>query len=184
MKDTAARVIDTSVLESRFVFSKTVYNTFTMIDDEGFALSFLRCDNGNQIVFTKDLDGVDVAIEHCVDGGKIFHLTQDSKGLPAMHEFKADGTEIMYLLDKNTKLEKLIENKTNGDKLTTWFYAEEVVMQEQRQKGGIVFRLVDFQGEATIWLQNDGTLIASGNDNHKTRLQTIFGMYLDGAEVQ
>lgn len=153
-------------------------------DNEGHRLGFLKNHNGNNVIFTKDLEGIDVAIEHCPDGTKIFHMEKDSKGLPAMHEFKPDGTEIIYLFDANKRLEKMVEMKTNGDKVTTWFSPQgETISQEQRQKGGILFAMNSFSREALIRLHSDGTLEAYGDQKLVNHLQTVFGKFLDGAEI-
>lgn len=183
MRNTKIKLVDTATIESRFIFAQEINNLSKITDDEGQELSFHRNPNGNQIIFTKDLEGCDVAIEHCIDGTKIFHLSQDSKGLPAMHEFKPDGSEVMYLLDQNKLLEKMIETKSNGDKVTSWFYEEEFIVQEQRQTGGIVFRLFNQQGNAVVWLKTDGELEAYGDEIIIERIQTIFSMYLDGADI-
>lgn len=177
------KVYDNTEVENRFVFNKEIELASTICDDEGWRLSFHRAENGSHIVFTKDLDGTDVAIEHTADGGKIFHLSEDSKGLPAMHEFKADGTEIMYLLDESGNLEKLIETKANGDKITTWYCPDEMITQEQRQNGGIVFRVKNQQGSATIWLKIDGSIDVSGDARNISKLQSMFEAYLDGVEI-
>lgn len=183
MKNTETRFIDTTAIETRFVFSREINDKIAIKDEEGNSLCFHRAANGNHIVFTKDMENVDVAIEHCVDGAKIFHLSQDSKGLPAMHEFKPDGAEIMYLMDKEKRLEKMIESKSNGDKITSWFYPQEMLVQEQRQSGGTLFRMYHFSGEALVWLHTDGSVEASGQDLLIQRLKIIFSTYLDGAEI-
>ena len=100
-----------------------------------------------------------------------------------MHEFLSDGTEVMYLLDANCKLEKRIETKTNGDKITTWFYDEEIISQEQRQKGGTVFKVFNLEGEATVWLKPDGNVEANGTKSCLERIFHIFSRFLDGAEL-
>lgn len=183
MRNTETKLVETSAIESRFVFAQEINNISKITDDEGQELAFHRNTNGNHVVFTKDLEGSDVAIEHCIDGTKIFHLSQDSKGLPAMHEFKPDGSEVMYLLDQNKSLEKMIETKSNGDKVTSWFYETEFLVQEQRQTGGIVFRLFNEAGNAVVWLKTDGEVEASGNEEVIGRIKTVFSMYLDGADI-
>lgn len=183
MKNTETRFINTEIIESRFIFSQEINNRTSIKDEEGNELCFYRSPSGNNIVFTKDLEGTDVAIEHCIDGSKIFHLSQDSKGLPAMHEFKHDGAEVMYLLDKDNRLEKMIESKSNGDKISSWFYPQEMLVQEQRQSGGIVFKIYHSSGEALAWLHIDGSVETNGNAALVGRLKTIFSMYLDGAEI-
>lgn len=182
MKKTETNFIDTEIIESRYIFSKEIADKISIKDEEGNALCFHKANNGNHIVFTKDQEGTDVAIEHCIDGSKIFHLSEDSKGLPAMHEFKPDGSELMYLLDKNKKLEKLIENKSNGDKITSWFFPQEMLVMEQRQHGGTVFKIYHFSGEAVIWLHTDGSTEANGHGLLTERLKIIFSQYLDGVE--
>jgi hypothetical protein len=183
MRNAETRLIDTANIESRFIFAQEIKNISKIADDEGQELAFHRNANGNHIVFTKDLEGYNVAIEHCIDGTKIFHLSQDSKGLPAMHEFRPDGAETMYLLDNEKKLEKMIETKSNGDKITSWFYPTELLVQEQRQTGGIVFRLFNDEGNAVIWLKVDGEVEASGEEKVIERIKYIFSMYLDGADI-
>ena len=183
MRNTETKLVDTASIETRFIFSQEITNISKMTDDEGQELAFHRNTNGNHVVFTNDLDGHQVAIEHCIDGTKIFHLSQDSKGLPAMHEFKPDGSEVMYLLDANKALEKMIETKSNGDKVTSWFYADEYIVQEQRQSGGIVFRLFNAAANAVVWLKTDGEVEAHGDKEVINRIQSIFTMYLDGADI-
>ena len=180
MKNTQNKIADTSYIEERFIYAANINNVMTITDDEGQKLGFYKLDNGNRVIFTQDLEGVDVAIEHCIDGSKVFHLSADSKGLPAMHEFCADGTEIMYLLDENKKLEKMIENKSNGDKITTWFYDHELISQEQRQKGGTVFKVFNTSGEATVWLKPEGNIEASGTETALKRVTEVFSRFLDG----
>lgn len=182
MRNADTKLIDTTHIEARFVFSQKIDNTQTIIDDEGNKLAFHRCSNGNNIVFTKDAEGIDVAIEHCIDGSKVYHLSQDSKGLPAMHEFRPDGAELMYLLDTENRLEKLVETKSNGDKVSTWFYANEIIVQEQRQTDGSLFKIINDNGEALIWLHADGSVEAYGNETLVERLKSVFIVYLDGAE--
>jgi len=183
MKYTEAKVIDINSIESRFIFSQQAAPTQEMIDGEGKKLGFYRSANGNQFIFATDDEGHDVAVEHCVDGSKVYHLSQDSKGLPAMHEFRPDGGEVMYLLDANRRLEKIVETKLNGDKLSTWFYTQETISQEQRQTDGMVFRISNSNSEALIWLQTDGTVSAHGDKVLVKRLQSFFSTYLDGAEL-
>jgi hypothetical protein len=182
MRNTQNKIADTSYIEERFIYANHIDSILTIEDDEGQKLGFHKNENGNKVIFTKDLEGVDVAIEHCIDGSKVFHLSQDSKGLPAMHEFCTDGTEIMYLLDANKKLEKRIETKSNGDKITTWFYAEEVISQEQRQRGGTVFKIINANGEATVWLKPEGNVESSGTDLTLKRVFHVFNRFLDGAD--
>lgn len=171
-------------IESRFIFKDGLEKQSFITDSDGQSLSFARNALGNQIVLTKDLEGIEVAIEHCADGSKIFHMEKDSKGLPAMHEFKPDGTEIIYLFDKEKKLEKAVTLKTNGDKVTEWYSAQgETISQEQRQKDGIVFRMNAFNGEAFIWLHNDGSVDSHGSEKHIQHLQKVFGKFLDGLEL-
>ena len=100
-----------------------------------------------------------------------------------MHEFKPDGSEVMYLLDQEKSLEKMIETKSNGDKVTSWFYPTEFLVQEQRQTGGIVFRLFNSTGNAVVWLKVDGEVEACGDQAIIERIKTVFSMYLDGADV-
>ena len=184
MRNTDTRILNKTTIETRFIFSQEVKNINSITDEQGQVLAFSRTTDGNHIVFTKDSEGVDVAVEHTLDGGKVFHLSQDSKGLPAMHEFKADGTEIMYLLDQTKKLEKMIETKMNGDKVTTWYYPNgDMLMQEERQTGGIVFRFITADEEALIWLKPDGSAASHGAEELINRLKVIFYTHLDGAEV-
>lgn len=182
MKNTQNKIADTRYIEERFIYAQSFDSVMTITDDEGQKLGFQKLDNGNRVIFTKDLEGVDVAIEHCIDGSKVFHLSQDSKGLPAMHEFCTDGTEIMYLLDLNKNLEKMIETKSNGDKITTWFYPEEVISQEQRQRGGTVFKIFNTQGEATVWLKPEGSIESSGSETTLARVFEVFSKFLDGSD--
>jgi hypothetical protein len=171
-------------IESRFIFNTEVNNINYITDGEGKQLGFLKNSNGNNIIFTKDLEGIDVAIEHYPDGTKVFHMEKDSKGLPAMHEFKPDGTEIIYLFDANKRLEKVVELKINGDKLTTWFSAEgESISQEQRQNHGILFSMNSHGRSAVIWLQPDGAVETHGHDKLIKHLVTVFNKYLDGCEI-
>lgn len=185
MRNSNTKLINKTKIETKFIYSQEIKNIFSMTDEEGQTLAFSRTEDGNQIIFTKDTEGVDVAVEHTIDGGKIFHLSQDSKGLPAMHEFRPDGTEVMYLLDANKKLEKSVETKTNGDKVTTWYYANgDVLVQEQRQTDGIVFKLTsNEEKEALVWLHADGSAQSYGDKNLTEKLKLIFAVYLDGAEV-
>lgn len=183
MRDTQNKIADTSYIEERFIYANKIDSVLTIEDDEGQKLGFHKNENGNKVIFTQDLEGVAVAIEHCIDGSKVFHLSKDSKGLPAMHEFCTDGTEIMYLLDNNNKLEKRIESKSNGDKITTWFYATEVITQEQRQRGGTVFKILDTQGEAVVWLKPEGNVEASGTESTLKRVLHVFSKFLDGADI-
>jgi hypothetical protein len=182
MNNAETKIIDTKIIESRFIFSQSKVQTQEIIDCEGKKLAFHRSSNGNQFVFAKDEDGHDVAVEHCVDGSKVYHISQDSKGLPAMHEFRPDGGEVMYLLDSERRLEKIVENKLNGDKVSTWFYTNEIVSQEQRQTSGMLFKIFNSGEEALIWLHVDGTVSAYGSDKLIERLKNIFMVFLDGAE--
>lgn len=182
MNNAETKVIDTKIIESRFIFSQRAVQTQEIIDNEGKKLAFHRSSNGNQFVFAKDEEGHDVAVEHCVDGSKVYHISQDSKGLPAMHEFRPDGGEVMYLLDAERRLEKIVENKLNGDKISTWFYTNEIISQEQRQTNGMLFRISNSNGEALIWLHTDGAVNAYGSEPLIERLKNIFMMFLDGAE--
>ncbi len=178
------RAISKERIETRFIFSQEIKNISAITDEQGQKLAFTRTADGNQVIFTKDTEGVDVAVEHTIDGGKVFHLSQDSKGLPAMHEFKPDGTEVMYLLDQQMKLEKMIETKMNGDKLTTWYYANgDMLMQEERQTGGILFRFIAAQDEALVWLKPDGSAAVHGATELVERLKVIFHAHLDGADL-
>jgi len=182
MNNAETKIIDTSIIESRFIFSKSITETQEIIDNEGRKLAFHRSSNGNQFIFAKDEEGNDVAVEHCVDGSKIYHLSQDSKGLPAMHEFRPDGGETMYLLDADRRLEKIVETKLNGDKVSTWFYTNEIISQEQRQTDGTLFRIFTSNLQALIWLHTDGSISAHGSEELITKLKNIFCVYLDGAE--
>lgn len=184
MRNTQNKIADTSYIEDRFIYAKDIETILTIEDEDGHKLGFHKLENGNRVIFTKDLEGVDVAIEHSIDGSKLFHLSQDSKGLPAMHEFCADGTEIMYLLDTEKRLEKMIETKTNGDKITTWFYPEEVISQEQRQRGGTVFKIFNTDGEATAWLKPEGNVEANGSDITLKRVFEVFAKFLDGYALE
>ena len=172
------------LIESKFIFKSTVNQVSTISDGEGKKLGFMKNDSGNNVIFTKDLEGIDVAIEHCPDGTKIFHMERDSKGLPAMHEFKPDGTEIIYLFDSQKRLEKMVEMKINNDKVTTWFSPKgETISQEQRQTGGILFGMKSAQHEALVWLKIDGNIEAHGNPKLIAHLQLVFAKFLDGAEI-
>lgn len=174
----------TTEIESKFIFNHKPDNVSYISDNEGHRLGFNTLPNGNNIVFTKDLEGIDVAIEHQADGTKIFHMEKDSKGLPAMHEFKPDGTEIIYLFDATRRLEKMIEMKTNGDKVTYWFSAKgETITQEQRQKGGIVFKMKNESTESLIWLQVDGSIQVTGDKKLNLHLKKVFSSFLDGVEI-
>lgn len=172
------------MIESKFIFKKEPSKLSEISDGEGKKLGFMKNESGNNVIFTKDLEGIDVAIEHCPDGTKIFHMERDSKGLPAMHEFKPDGTEIIYLFDKQKRLEKMVEMKINSDKVTTWFSPKgETITQEQRQTGGILFGMKSAEQEALLWLKIDGNLEAHGNPKLIAHLQLVFAKYLDGAEI-
>jgi hypothetical protein len=176
-------MVTIEAIESRFIFKEKLENKSFITDSEGQSLGFTRNALGNQIILTKDLEGIEVAIEHCADGTKIFHMEKDSKGLPAMHEFRPDGTEIIYLFDAEKKLEKAVTLKINGDKLTEWYSANgEIISQEQRQNGGIVFKMDAHTGEAFIWLHNDGNIDAHGSEKHVNHLVKVFNKYLDGFE--
>ncbi len=183
MRNTNTKTSSKTTIETRFIFNQEVKNINSITDEQGQVLAFSRTADGNQVIFTKDSEGVDVAVEHTIDGGKVFHLSQDSKGLPAMHEFKPDGTEIMYLLDQAKKLEKMIETKMNGDKVTTWYYPNgDMLMQEERQTGGILFRFITADEEALIWLKPDGSAASHGEAELIGRLKVIFHAQLDGAD--
>ena len=171
-------------IEAKFIFKKNTDISMNFISDgEGQKLGFTKTDDGSNIIFTKDLEGIDVAIEHYPDGTKVFHMEKDSKGLPAMHEFKPDGTEFIYLFDAEKRLEKMVEMKTNGDKLTTWFSPKgETITQEQRQQGGILFSMQNDSDRAMIWLQADGSVEASGNEILRAHIKLVFSKFLDGAE--
>ena len=182
MREVNTRVLVKEKIESKFIFSKEITNISSITDAEGEKLAFSRTEEGNQIIFTHDTEGVEVAVEHTMDGGKVFHLSEDSKGLPAMHEFKHDGSEIMYLLDANKKLEKSVESTLAGDKIATWYYDNgDVLMQEERQTGGTLFRYIrDNNQEALIWLKIDGSADAHGEKELIERIQLIFRAQLDG----
>ncbi len=172
-----------AVIESRFIFNKNKEDVSYVSDDEGQILGFNKLSNGSNVVYTTDRDGIEVAIEHCIDGTKIFHMTQDSKGLPAMHEIRPDGAEFIYLFDTERKLEKMIEVKSNGDKVTQWFSNQgDVIIQEQRQKGGILFSMYTADSEkALIWLHTDGKLEKFGSETLQGHLTKVFAKFLDGA---
>ncbi len=168
------------LVESRFLFKNKVDNQSFITDSDGQSLGFTKNSHGNQVILTKDLEGIEVAIEHCADGSKIFHMEKDSKGLPAMHEFKADGTETIYLFDAQKRLEKSVTMKINGDKVTQWFSAKgETITQEQRQQGGIIFKMNNFENEAFIWLHNDGEVDAHGSQKLIKHLTKVFDKFLD-----
>ena len=168
-------------IESRFIFKQGLEKHSFITDSEGQSLGFTRNALGNQIVLTKDLDGIEVAIEHCADGTKIFHMQKDSKGLPAMHEFKPDGTEVIYLFDTNKKLEKAVILKINGDKVTEWYSAQgDTITQEQRQNGGIIFKMNTSMEQAFIWLKEDGNVEAHGSHRLVSHLMKVFAKFLDG----
>jgi hypothetical protein len=185
MKETNTRVLIKEKIEAKFVFAKEIKNISKIADGEGQELAFSRTEEGNQIIFTHDTEGVEVAVEHTMDGGKIFHLSEDSKGLPAMHEFKYDGSEVMYLLDANKKLEKTVETTLNGDKISTWYYNNgDVLMQEERQTGGTLFRFISNRNdEALVWLRTDGSASTHGDEFLIERLKLIFKAQLDGVEI-
>jgi hypothetical protein len=173
------KLIARNKIEKQFIFAQEISNIAKIQDEEGQELGFHRSNNGNSIIFMKDDDGIDVAVEHCGDGSKIFHISKDSKGLPAMHEFRTDGTELMYLLTEYGELEKIIEYKVNGDKLTYWVYPnDEIIIQEQRQTGGIIFRQIMDENEALIWLHCDGSVETFGHEELLLNLQVLFHMYL------
>ncbi len=174
-----------NTIETKFVRETEVINKSVIKDDEGQELGFGYSVRGNKIVLTQDSKGIAVSIEYLADGTKIYHMEEDSKGLPAMHEFKPDGSEFIYLFDSNVKLEKMVNIKENGDKVTFWFSSDgkQIISQEQRQKGGIVFRAISDSDEATIWLKNDGETISSGADILIEHLQSVFTKFLDGMKV-
>ena len=174
-------MLTVDAIEERFLFRNSFEQQSVITDQEGQSLSFTTNALGNQIVLTKDLEGIEVAIEHCADGTKIFHMAEDSKGLPAMHEFQPDGTEIIYLFDKNKRLEKSVTMKINGDKLTQWYSPnDETISQEQRQQGGIVFRMKTPKDEAFVWLQQDGSIQSHGAERLVNHLVKVFHKFLDG----
>lgn len=171
-------------IESKFVFNQQPTNLSYITDDEGQTLKFHTSQSGNQVIFTKDLQGIEVAIEHCADGTKIFHMEQDSKGLPAMHQFNPDGSEIISLFDSTKRLEKQVVMKSNGDKLTTWFSKTgEVITQEQRQTGGILFKMTKEDANSLIWLHTDGSVTSSGDVTLLANIQKVFSRFLDGVDV-
>lgn len=177
-------MVTIETIESRFLFKDKLENQSFIMDSEGKSLGFTRNALGNQVVLTKDLEGIEVAIEHCADGTKIFHMEKDSKGLPAMHEFQPDGTEVIYLFDNDKKLEKSVTLKTNGDKHTEWYSATgETISQEQRQTGGIIFKMDSHTGDAFVWLHNDGSVDAHGSQKHIDHLLKVFSRFLDGADL-
>lgn len=179
MDNASTKLIAKNKIENQFIFSREINDITRIQDEEGQELAFHRTDAGNNVVFMKDDDGTDVAVEHYPDGSKIFHLSKDSKGLPAMHEFKPDGTEFMYLLNEFKELEKIIEYKVNGDKVTYWVYPnDEIIIQEQRQTGGIIFRYVIATQEALVWLHTDGSTDTFGNADLVVKLQVLFHTYL------
>lgn len=178
-------MVQAQVIEEKFVFSHAAAELEKSFikDGEGKRLGFSKSTSGNDLIFTTDNSGIDVAIEHCADGTRIFHMERDSKGLPAMHEFRPDGGEVIYLFDKNKRLEKMVEMKENGDKLTTWFSIKgETISQEQRQQGGIVFSMRAKGDFAMIWLKNDGTIEAHGNHKLSAHLKLVFAKFLDGID--
>jgi hypothetical protein len=172
--------------EKRFVFKNEQKASTFVNDGEGNVLGFHKLDNGNSLVYTTDAEGIDVAIEHCPDGSKTFHMAKDSKGLPAMHEFRPDHSEFIYLFNAEKRLEKTVELKANGDKITSWYSpnGRDLIVQEQRQKGGILFRMSNSFAEALIWLHADGTLESHGNERLIKHLRKSFANYLDGAELE
>jgi len=176
--------IKTSI-ESRFVSQENVENICFIKDEEGQKLGFGNSLAGNKIVITEDSKGILVSIEYLADGTKVYHMEKDSKGLPAMHEFKPDGSEIIYLFDASFQLEKMVHIKESGDKLTYWFSPDgnQIISQEQRLKGGIVFKASDANAEATIWLKNDGETISSGSETLMKHLQEVFSKFLDGMKT-
>lgn len=177
-------MVQADFIESKFIFKSKCDDINFVIDNEGQKLGFLKNQSGNNVIFTKDLEGIDVAIEHCPDGTKIFHMEKDSKGLPAMHEFKPDGTEFIYLFDSSKRLEKMVEMKINKDKITTWFSPQgETITQEQRQSGGILFSMTSFARQAMIRLYVDGTVEGFGDPKLIQHIQVVFPKFLDGVEI-
>ncbi len=176
-------MVTAQAIESSFIFnSDSIGNINIISDDEGQTLGFTKTDNGSNFVFTKDLEGIDVAIEHKPDGTKIFHMEKDSKGLPAMHEFKPDGDEIIYLFNQKKALEKMVQLKNNSDKVTTWFSAQgDTITQEQRQVGGTLYSMkTQSQREALVWLHSDGQLDEHGDNLLINHLKMVFAHALDG----
>lgn len=175
-------MVTAQAIESSFIFNSTDIDISTISDDEGQTLGFTRNESGSHFVFTKDLEGIDVAIEHKPDGTKIFHMEKDSKGLPAMHEFKPDGDELIYLFNENKSLEKMVELKNNGDKVTTWFSVKgDTISQEQRQIGGTLYKMnSSFEREALVWLHPDGLLDEHGDELLVNHLKMVFAHALDG----
>lgn len=174
-----------NTIESRFVSQESVENLCFIRDEEGQKLGFGSSVSGNKIVITEDSKGILVSIEYLADGTKIYHMEKDSKGLPAMHEFRADGSEIIYLFNANFQLEKMVNIRETGDKVTYWFSPDgnQIISQEQRLKGGIVFKASEFNQEAIIWLKNDGETICSGSEALIKHLQEVFSKFLDGMKT-
>ena len=174
-----------TTIESRFVKEADILSKTIIKDDEGEQLGFGYSVRGNKIVITEDSKGIAVSIEYLADGTKIYHMEEDSKGLPAMHEFKADGSEFIYLFDADMNLEKMVNTKENGDKVTYWFSKDgkQIISQEQRQKGGIVFKAHTDSEEAVIWLKHDGETISSGSTTLHEHLKSVFAKFLDGMKV-
>jgi len=173
-----------ATIEERFIFQDEIKDVNYIRDNEGQVLGFQTLPNGNKVIYTTDTEGIEVAIENCADGTKIFHMTKDSKGLPAMHEIKPDGQETICLFDSNKRLEKMIEVKSNKDKVTHWYSAnDDYICQEQRQKGGILFKMKTKDSEALIWLHTDGKLEFHGDEKLQAHLKKIFSKFLDGADA-
>jgi hypothetical protein len=177
-------MVQAEAIESRFIFRSRPENISLISDGDGQQLGFSKNSIGNNVIFTKDIEGIDVAIEHCPDGTKIFHMEKDSKGLPAMHEFRPDGTEFIYLFDTTKRLEKMVEMRHNADKITTWFSENgERISQEQRQKEGILFAMHTNNQCALIWLHADGSVETYGNTQLINHLNLVFAKYLDGIKL-
>jgi hypothetical protein len=176
--------IKTSI-ESRFISQERVENVCFIKDEEGQKLGFGNSCLGNKVVITEDSKGILVSIEYLADGTKIYHMEKDSKGLPAMHEFRPDGSEVIYLFNAKQQLEKMVDIKESGDKVTHWFSPDgkQIISQEQRLKGGIVFKASDCTSEATVWLKNDGETICSGSETLIQHLQEVFAKFLDGMKI-
>ncbi len=183
MSNTKNLILDTKEIEDKFIFNRKINKTGTIADSSGQVLGFQKTNSGSSVVFTQDGDGCEVAIEHRLDGTKVYHLTEDGSGLPAMHEFNADGSEFMYLFSEIKELEKIIEKKVNGDKLSTWIQDDFVVSLEQRKKGGCVFKIKTATSEAIINQSIDGSCQTYGAKRDLDRLVSIFEAQLDGINL-
>ena len=154
-----------------------------MTDTDGKRIEIKYTEDGSKVVFTQDEDGRGLAIEERINGSKLYHISSDSAGLPSTHEIKEDNTELVYFYDSTGRLQHFVELKTNGDRVSTILdKAGAMFSIEQKQIGGIIFKLWKESKEGMVWLHQDGDVTEYGDKEIVSDLYTKFSRFLDGVK--